>query len=79
MINLAEKDLSQLSKSKLKKLIADTQSALEELNEELERRELDNQHEEVENLEEHFKDVEHYLANILSFFKLAIQDIKKKK
>ncbi|WP_417317037.1 hypothetical protein [Emcibacter sp.] len=75
---MAEKDLSQLSNKKLKKLIADTEEMLVLMKEELEARELRSQHEEVEHLEEHMDEAEHRLGNLKTFLTALFQEMKKR-
>lgn len=70
-------DFESLSTKKLKKLIKATKVTLNELQVELEKRKLDNQHSEIDHLEDHMEEVEHGFSNFMTFLKDVLKEKKK--
>lgn len=68
-----------LSTERLRALITDTESTLQQLTVELERREFLEQENEIENLEEHMKGAELSLSTIRKFLAFIINDLKDRK
>lgn len=69
-------DFESLSTKKLKKLIKATKVTLNELQEELEKRKLDNQHSEIDHLEDHMDEVEHGFSNFMALLKDVLKEKK---
>jgi DNA-binding transcriptional regulator GbsR (MarR family) len=65
-----------LTTKKLKKLIKQTKSTLNDLQEELDKRKMDNQHLEIDHLEEHMGEVEHGFSNFITFLKDVLKEKK---
>ena len=65
-----------LTTKKLKKLIKQTKSTLNDLQEELDKRKLDNQHLEIDHLEEYMGEVEHGFSNFITFLKDVLKEKK---
>ncbi len=71
---MAQNEYEDISTKKLKKLISRTEKTLAKLQEELEKRNLDDQHSEIDHLEEHIDEAEHSLANFVTFLKEILAD-----
>jgi|TARA_R110002096_G_scaffold266710_1_gene460337 hypothetical protein len=69
-------EYESLSTKKLKKLIKRTNATLSELQEEMEKRKLDNQHSEIDHLEDHMEEVEHGFTNFMAFLKDVLKEKK---
>lgn len=74
---MEHEDFSELSNSKLKSLIAETEEVLALLKDEKKKRKLDKQHEEIDHLEDHLKEAEPHLSTIKAFILKIIEDNKK--
>lgn len=71
-------EYESLTTKKLKKLIKRTKATLNELQKELGKRKLDNQHSEIDHLEEHMEEVGHGFSNFMTFLKDVLKEKKKK-
>lgn len=69
-------DLQVLTNERLSNLIKETQATLDELKDEVERRENAQQEHEIMNLENHMKSAELNLASIRNFLQFLIGDKK---
>ncbi|MBL4602785.1 MAG: hypothetical protein JKY84_08570 [Emcibacteraceae bacterium] len=69
-------EYESLSTKKLKKLIKQTKLTLNELQEELDKRKIDNQHSEIDHLEDHMEEVEHGFSNFMTFLKDVLKEKK---
>lgn len=69
-------EYESLSTKKLKKLIKRTKETLSELQEEMDKRKLDNQHSEIDHLEDHMEEVEHGFTNFMAFLKDVLKEKK---
>ena len=69
-------EYESLSTKKLKKLIKRTKATLNELQEEMDKRKLDNQHSEIDHLEDHMEEVEHGFTNFMAFLKDVLKEKK---
>lgn len=73
---MSENEYEHITTKKLRKLVKRTTKTLAEMQEELDKRYLDEQHSEIDNLEDHLDEAEHGLANFLAFFKEVMGDRK---
>lgn len=67
-------ELPRMSMKGLRKLIAETETTLQELNSELQRREEAAQETEIEHLEDHMKHAELSLNSIRGFLAILIEE-----
>lgn len=65
-----------VSTESLRNLVAETESKLEELRDELERREENEQKREIANLESHLKNAEFSVRTISDFISYLLEDIR---
>jgi len=66
---MTQDEYKSLSTKKLKKLIKQTKVTLNQLQVEMSKRKLDNQHSEIDHLEDHMEEVEHGFSNFMAFLK----------
>jgi len=71
-------NLQVLTSKRLNKLIEETQTTLDELKREVERREREQQEHEVMDLDSHFQSAELSLTTIRNFINYLLQDSHKK-
>lgn len=76
---MTHNEYESLSKKTIEKLIKHTRITLSELEEELERRILNNQHSEIDHLEDHMEEVERGFGNFFLLLKDVINSKNKKK
>ena len=70
-------ELKVLTTQKLRELIDSTETTLDELNAELERREELRQHQEIGRLDEHMKNAELSLTTIRDYIAYVLEGIRK--
>ncbi len=73
---MSQKEYEHISTKRLRRLVKRTSKTLSEMQEELDRRYLEEQHSEIDHLEEHLDETEHGLANFFAFFKEVMGDKK---
>lgn len=73
---MSQNEYEHISTKKLRKLVKSTTKTLSEMQEELDRRYLEEQHSEIDHLEDHLDEAEHSLANFFAFFKEVMGDKK---
>ena len=71
-----EVDITEFSKKMLKERIALTRQLLTDLEDELERRELNKQHDSVEDMEEHFNKTDASILNLTGIIREFLKDKK---
>jgi hypothetical protein len=69
-------EYESLTTKKLKKLIKQTKATLAELQIEMGKRKLDNQHSEIDHLEDYMEEVEYGSANFMTFLKNVLKEKK---
>lgn len=72
-------DLKLIKTSTLRDLVEETEHRLDELREELERREDTERHHEIDRLDEHMKHAELSLTSIRDFISEMLADMRNKK
>lgn len=73
---MSENEYEHISTKKLRKLVKRTSKTLTEMQEELDKRYLNEQHSEIDHLEDHLDEAEHGLANFFAFFKEVMGERK---
>lgn len=77
MTDLNEAKLKSLPLNALRTLVADTEETLNEIKEEIERRENAAQEREIEHLDVHMKNAELSLETIRNFFRFLREELRK--
>ena len=73
---MSKDDFESISNKKLNKLIKETRETITELEDELEKRNLEKRHEEIDHLEDHMEEVEHNFSTFMTFLKTVLKEKK---
>ncbi|MBT5767521.1 hypothetical protein N8742_05055 [Emcibacteraceae bacterium] len=73
---MSKDDFESISNKKLNKLIKETRETITELEDELEKRNLEKRHAEIDHLEEHMEEVEHNFSTFMTFLKTVLKEKK---
>lgn len=73
---MSKDDFESISNKKLNKLIKETRETITELEDELEKRNLEKRHAEIDHLEEHMEEVEHNFSTFMTFLKTILKEKK---
>ena len=76
MNKMSKDDFESISNKKLNKLIKETRETITELEDELEKRNLEKRHAEIDHLEEHMEEVEHNFSTFMTFLKTVLKEKK---
>ena len=69
-------NFESISNKKLNKLIKETRETITELEDELEKRNLEKRHAEIDHLEERMEEVEHNFSTFMTFLKTVLKEKK---
>ncbi|WP_438994099.1 hypothetical protein [Pseudemcibacter sp.] len=69
-------NFESISNKKLNKLIKETRETITELEDELEKRNLEKRHAEIDHLKEHMEEVEHNFSTFMTFLKTVLKEKK---
>jgi len=73
---MSNDNFESISNKKLNKLIKETRETITELEDELEKRNLEKRHAEIDHLEEHMEEVEHNFSTFMTFLKTVLKEKK---
>jgi len=71
---MSKDDFESISNKKLNKLIKETRETITELEDELEKRNLEKRHAEIDHLEDHMEEVEHNFSTFMTFLKTVLKE-----
>jgi|GEM_PF-1016449 len=74
---MSNDNFESISNKKLNKLIKETRETITELEDELEKRNLEKRHAEIDHLEEHMEEVEHNFSTFMTFLKTVLKEKNK--